>query len=196
MNEEKLLLIGCGILKSEVRRLIEKNRWPVETVFLDSSLHIDFAKLQKKLTRALVRHQGRNLIVFYGTCHPLMEKTLAAAGTFRTPGQNCVEILLGHELFTEELVKGAFFLFEDWARRCEQIILKTFGNHPNVAREIIQGDREYLLCIRTPCSGDFSAEAEAAGRIMGLPVRWMDVPLHHLESVLQRTITRKTGQTP
>ena len=195
MKAEKLLLIGCGILKREVRWLIEKNHWPVDTAFLDSALHIDFDKLLKKLTSALARHQGRNAIVFYGTCHPLMEKTLEEAGTFRTPGQNCVEILLGHELFTEELSKGAYFLFEDWARRWEHITTITFGNNPTVARDIFQGDRKYMLCLRTPCSSDFTAQAEQAGRMMGLPVRWMDVPLDHLESVLQTAITRKMGQT-
>ncbi|MGD9248803.1 MAG: DUF1638 domain-containing protein [Desulfobacteraceae bacterium] len=195
MKAEKLLMIGCGILKKEVRWLIEKNHWPVDTAFLDSALHIDFDKLLKKLTSALARHRGQKVIVFYGTCHPLMEKTLEKAATFRTHGQNCVEILLGHELFTEELSKGAFFLFEDWARRWEHITTKTFGSNLAVAREIFQEDRRYMLCLRTPCSGDFTAEAEQAGAMMGLPVRWMDLSLDHLESVLQAAITRKMGQT-
>jgi hypothetical protein len=195
MNEAKLLLIGCGILKREVRWLIEKNHWPVDTLFLDSALHTDFDKLSKCLTSALARNRGRNVIVFYGTCHPLMEKILGEAGTFRTPGQNCVEMLLGHARFTEELLKGAFFLFEDWARRWEKITLKTFGNSPNVARAIFQEDRKYFLGIRTPCSGDFKAKADAAGRMMDLPVRWMDVPLDHLEAVLQSLIMRKIKRT-
>jgi hypothetical protein len=195
MNEEQLLLIGCGILKREVRWLIEKNHWPVDTVFLDSALHTDFDKLSKCLTSALARHQGRKVIVFYGTCHPLMEKILGEAGIFRTPGQNCVEMLLGHALFTEELLKGAYFLFEEWARRWEEIALKTFGNSLNVARDIIQEDRKYFLAIRTPCSGDFKAKAEEAGRAMDLPLRWMDVPLDHLEAVLQALIMRKMTLT-
>jgi hypothetical protein len=195
MKAEKLLLVGCGILKKEVRWLIEKNHWPVDTAFLDSALHIDFEKLLKKLTSTLSRHQKRKVIVFYGTCHPLMEKALEEAGTFRTHGQNCVEILLGHKLFTEELSKGAFFLFEDWARRWEHLTTKTFGDNLTVARDIFQGDRKYMLCLRTPCSGDFTAEAEQAGAMMGLPIRWLDVPLDHLESVLQTAIARKKGQT-
>ena len=196
MTKDKLLLIGCGILKKEFRWLIEKNKWPVDTIFLVSSLHIDFEKLSKKLTAALAKYQGRSIIVFYGCCHPLMEKILEQAKTFRTTGQNCVDMLLGNKLFTEELSKGAYFLFEDWARRWETITLKTFGNNPEVARDIFQGDRKYLLCLRTPCSGDFKAEAEAAGRMAGLQLRWMDVSLDHLESILQAAITRKMGETP
>ena len=131
------------------------------------------------------------MIVFYGACHPLMEKILDAAGTFRTEGQNCVEMLLGPERFTAELEQGAFFLLEEWARSWERIVTATFGTNWDVIREMYQGDRNYLLCISTPCSGDFRAEAEEAGRLVGLPLRWLDVSLDHLESVLQEAINRK-----
>ena len=185
-----LLLLGCGILHKELRFLIQKNSWPVETFFLDSALHIDFDKLYLALTSALQQHAGRDVIVFYGACHPLMEQILASAGRFRTTGQNCVEMLLGAELFTRELEQGAFFLLEDWARRWERIVTATFGTNREVIREIYQGDRAYLLCISTPCSADFRAEAEQAGRLVGLPLRWLAVSLDQLETVLQDAINR------
>jgi hypothetical protein len=100
-------------------------------------------------------------------------------------------MLLGNELFTDELDQGAFFLLEDWARRWNHIVFKTFGKYPQVIRTIFQSDRRYLLGIRTPCSGDFKVQAEEAGRMVDLPLRWMDVSLDHLESVLQATITRR-----
>lgn len=103
MDKEKLLLIGCGILKKEIRWLIEKNRWPVEPIFLVSALPVDFEKLSHGLTSALDKYQERNSIVFYGCCHPLMNTMLEDANTFRTPGQNCIDILLGHTVFSEEL---------------------------------------------------------------------------------------------
>lgn len=184
------LLLGCGILQKEIRFLIEKNGWPLDTHFLDSALHIDFGKLSLALTSALKRHAERETIVFYGACHPLMEKILVSANTFRTEGQNCVEMLLGTDLFTKELEQGAFFLLDEWARRWERIVTATFGTNKEVIREIYQGDRSYLLCLSTPCSGDYKAEAEEAGRLVGLPQRWLDVSLDHLESVLQSTIDR------
>jgi hypothetical protein len=131
------------------------------------------------------------VIVFYGACHPLMEKILDSAGTFRTGGQNCVEMLLGDGLFTAELEQGAFFLLEEWARCWERIVTATFGTNWDVIREMYQGDRNYLLCISTPCSGDFRGEAEEAGRLVGLPLRWMEISLDHLETVLQEAINRK-----
>lgn len=186
-----LLLLGCGILRKEIRFLMEKNGWPLELHFLDSALHIDFDKLSLSLKATLDHHAEREKIVFYGACHPQMETILAASGTFRTAGQNCVEMLLGPEQFSAELEQGAFFLLEEWAHRWEKIVTATFGTNLEVIREIYQSDRNYLLCISTPCSDDFRGEAEAAGRLVGLPLRRLDVSLDHLEMVLQKAIDRK-----
>ncbi len=195
MHGERLLLLGCSILGREIRWLIEKNGWPMDVLFLDSALHIDLEKLFQNLTKALADNQGRNIIVFYGACHPLLEKILSEAKTFRTMGQNCVDMLLGNALFTEELSNGAFFLLEDWALRWNHIVSKTFGKNAEVIRAIFQLDRKYLLGVKTPCSGDFTREAEEAGQMAGLPPRWMDVSLDHLESVLQNAITLKIKET-
>jgi hypothetical protein len=196
MTKNRFLLVGCGILEKDIRYLAEKNGWPLDTDFVDSTLHIDFGKLKEQLTDALNRHRGRDIIVFYGACHPLIDQMLEAAGTYRTEGQNCVEMLLGHDVFEQELSQGAFFLLEDWARRWDHILSSTFDNNLQVAREIFQSERKYLLCLRTPCSGDFEAEAEEAGRKVGLPVKWMDVSLDHLESVIQAAIDRKARRRP
>ncbi len=194
MNENRLLLIGCGILQKETEWLIKKNNWDLDTVFLDSAFHVNFEKLSNALTGALAKYNGRDIIVFYGACHPLMDKTLENAKTFRTMGQNCIDMLLGNKLFMDELVKGAYFLIEDWAIRWDQIITITFGTNKEIIRDIFQGDRKYLLCIRTPCSGDFAAEAEAASNMIGLPLKWRDATLDHFESTLQAAINRKTRE--
>ena len=191
MAEGRCLLLGCGILQQEVRFLIEKNGWPLDTDFLDSSLHVNFEALASALQGGLARHAGREVVVFYGSCHPRMEQMLDAAHTFRTEGQNCVEMLLGRDRFMEELTNGAFFLLEDWALRWDEAIGKTFGDKPEVVREIFQLSSKYLLCLRTPCSGDFEQAAREVGIKVGLPLRWMDVGLDDLEAVLRQAIERK-----
>ena len=196
-TEARLLLVGCGILRKEIRHLIARNDWPLDTVFLDSSLHSDLGQLQARLQEALSRARGHEVIVFYGTCHPLMDTILSDAQLFRTVGQNCAEMLLGKGLFDQELESGAFFLMEEWARRWTQITFKTFGTENlQVIRDIYRGDRTYMLCLRTPCSDDFEAMAQAAGDMVGLPIRWMDVPLDHLQHVLEDAIARKRGESP
>ncbi len=191
-SDDRVLLVGCGILRREILHLIEKNHWPLDTMFLDSSLHCDLKRLENRLHSALSRTRDRNTIVFYGTCHPLMDQMLEAARTFRTVGQNCAEMLLGKARFTEELGNGAFFLLEDWARRWEQITFKTFGTTKvEVIREIYRGDRKYMLCLKTPCSASFETEAARVSDLTGLPLRWLSVTLGHLEMVLRVALERK-----
>ncbi len=192
-QNNKLVLISFGILKKEIAFLIRKNNWPVEPYFLNSSLHIDFEKLSGSLYAALSKYKNRETIVFYGACHPLMERILENSKTIRSQGQNCAEMLLGKTLFNEELSKGAYFLLEDWARRWDDILEKTFGSNPGVIKEIFRGDRTYLLALRTPCSGNFESGAQHVAETVGLPLRWRDVSLDHLESVLKQTIFLKLG---
>jgi hypothetical protein len=42
--------------------------------------------------------------------------------------------------------------------------------------------------VRTPCSGDFTALAEAAAAEVGLPLEWTTVDLAHLEGVVLETL--------
>lgn len=192
----RLLLLGCGILKKEVAWLIEKNGWPMDTVFFGAALHNEFDKLSNSLTHALDKYRDRETIVFYGACHPLMDTMLDHAHTFRTEGQNCVEMVLGREVFQREVEGGAYFLLEDWAVHWRHVTDAAFGHRREVMREIFQMDRSSMLAMTTPCSGDFSAAARDASEEVGLPLRWMDVSLDHLEAVLRAAVTRKLGERP
>ncbi len=185
---ESTLLIGCGILDKEIRHLIAVNDWPVETVFLPSGLHVDFGRLKSSLEQAIAHYAGRRILIFYGACHPLMDQILTDARTVRTPGQNCVDIYLGHDLFCQELAAGAFFLFEDWARHWQQIVGAVMPGNPEIMRSIFRSAHEYLLAIRTPCSADFSAEARLASEMTSLELRWLDVGLERLEATLATTL--------
>jgi hypothetical protein len=189
-------MVGCGILRKEVDALIRKNGWNVETRFLDSALHNYLDKLSTELGAALEANerQGRESIVFYGSCHPLMERILQQHHTVRTRGQNCIVMLLGFERFMAELARGAYFLLEDWALSWEPMITKCFGSNPTVVREIFHSSHKMMIAIRTPCSGDFTAAAEAAARFVDLPLEWMDANLDHLESVLADAIARKARE--
>ncbi len=187
--ENRPVLISCGILKREIKMLVQKNQWAVKLRFLDSSLHIDFDRLHKVLTGALSKERGQKKVLVYGTCHPRMDDLLLDAHAARTPGQNCVELLMGKERFTEELSRGAFFLFEDWARRWEEISYRYFKNW-EVMREIFQDAHRYILCIRTPCSTNFETDARELSEWLGLPLVWEDFDLNQLEKTLQTSISR------
>ena len=191
MSDKPLLILGCGIFTKEIKALIEKNRWAVETAFLDSALHNYLDKLAKGLAGSMAKRRDHDVVVFYGCCHPLIDRMVAEAGCRRVVGQNCVEMLLGRQRFDAELEQGAFFLLEEWALRWPVITRELYGKNPEILREVFGGDRSYILAVRTPCSGDFIAAAEAAAETVGLPLRWTDAGLEHLEEVLREAIGRR-----
>ena len=195
--ERPLTMVGCGILRKETDYLIRKNGWNVAAHYLDSALHNYFDKLASQLDTALdaEERQGRDSIVFYGSCHPLMDRLLERHHTVRTQGQNCIVMLLGYERFMAELEKGAYFLLEDWALTWEPMLTEAFGKNLAIIREIFHSSHKSIIAIRTPCSGDFTAAAEAAARFIDLPLRWMDADLSHLEAVLEQAIAEKLSQS-
>ena len=75
------------------------------------------------------------------------------------------------------------------------MITKAFGTNLAVVREIFHSSHRFMLAVRTPCSGDFTAAAEAAARFVDLPLRWMDADLAHLEAVLSEALAEQQGRT-
>ena len=192
-SPQPLVMVGCGILHKEVDYLIRKNGWNIETRFLDSALHNYLNKLSGHLHAALdtSARQGRETLVFYGCCHPRMEAILDHHHTVRTRGQNCITMLLGYEPFMAALQQGAYFLLEDWALTWQPMITQCFGANLNVIREIFHSSHKYIVAVRTPCSSNFTAAAEAAAAFVDLPLVWMDSDLSHLEAVLASAIFLK-----
>lgn len=190
MAERPLLLVGCGIFRKEVEALIRKNGWRVETRFEDSALHNHLNRLSARLEESLqaAAREGRRPVVFYGCCHPRMDPILRRYEATRTQGQNCIAMILGYERFMAELSRGAYFLAEDWALMWDPMVRACFGDNLEVIRDIFHGSHRLMLALRTPCSADFGAAAEAAARLVDLPLEWMDVGLGALEAVLSAAI--------
>lgn len=184
-------LISCGIFKKEIQFLAEKKKWSVNLKFLDSSLHIYFDKLSKSVTGALSRAPDKNKVLVYGHCHPMIDEMAKDGNAIRTPGQNCVELLLGKKRFTRELSKGAFFLFEDWAKRWNKISYKYFGDW-EILREVFQDAHNYILCIETPCSEGFKKEAENVSHRTGLPLVWESFELDRLEKIIEHSLSESS----
>ncbi|PKK88892.1 MAG: hypothetical protein CVV64_16745 [Candidatus Wallbacteria bacterium HGW-Wallbacteria-1] len=181
-------LVGCGILGKEVEALVSKNGWPIQCYFSCSSLHVNFHALRDNLEKSLRLHRDENPKVFYGACHPLMDTILESHHTIRTRGQNCIEMLLGANMFQKELAAGAFFLLEDWAHSWKKVISRGIGSDPGLWKEIFCSQHKYVLALRTPCSDDFSDRAETFSLAVGLPLQWADTDLTHLEAALRDLI--------
>ena len=192
-TSDQLVMVGCSILRKEVDSLIKKHQWQMETHYLDAALHSYIDKLSTELNKALVEEEqkGKNTLVFYGACHPNMDKKIASHHTCRTQGQNCIVMLLGYEHFMEELSQGAFFLLEGWAQDWEEVLNNSFNGNLSIIREIFHSSHKYILALRTPFSGGYIEAAEKAAAFVDLPLRWLDVDLQELEAVMIEVVDEK-----
>lgn len=186
MNAPRPLLLGCGILRREVRLLCERHGWTFERRWLSPALHGRPLQLDRSLSLALAAHADRDVVVMYGCCSLQMDALVNRPGVRRMDRQNCLSMLLGEDEFAREVQAGAYFLLEEWTADWAEQLRQAFGTRDlDLVREIFRSDREYLLALRTPCSGDYALAARAAAETIGLPLRWRDCGLEHLERALR-----------
>ena len=196
-DDAPTLLVGCGILSREIRALTAARPERIGVELLPPSLHIDYDALAHSLGCCLAKHSSRRMVVFYGACHPRIDAIVGTAPcAVRTPGQNCLAMLLGQERFDRELAGGAFFLLEALARGFDGMLARTFGTAGPTTRAIFQAAHTHVLAIRTPCSGDFTEAAARAADLVGLPLRWTDASLDHLDAVLGRSFDLLRASAP
>lgn len=185
----KIHLVGCGILRKEIHFLLQSFPAEFKQVYYDSALHCDLTQLSKVLHATLAKHPPTQTLIFYGSCHPLLDQWLDQKSMHRIPGQNCVAMLLGYDRFMHKLGQGSFFLLEDWAKRWQDIVFKTMGTHKkNIIQRFYREHHTHLLALRTPCSGNYEIEAEEAAELVGLPLEWMDVDLDHFRDLLWQNL--------
>lgn len=182
------LVIGCGVLRGELQALARARGAELELRLLGPAMHVDLSLLERALVTQLEKVAPEPAKVFFGACHPRLDTHLTAHGARRTRGTNCLEMLLGPERYEAELARGAYFLLEPWARQWAPTLRRTFGDRPELIRDVFRGAHSCVLAIRTPCSGDFTAQAEAAAALVGLPLEWADATLDHLGGVLDELL--------
>lgn len=112
-------LISCGILRKEIKKLIESNSLRVEPYFLDASLHTNYSKLGRKLTQAIEecsKDELRGIIVVYGDlCHPKIKEIIGThKNVFKVDALNCIDCLLGGKLLDIDPNHDYFYLSPGW----------------------------------------------------------------------------------
>lgn len=180
-------LLACAVLEREVRTVLADADLDLEPRFLDPALHEATDRLPAAVAEAL-DHPGA--VVCCGLCHPALERTVKAGGGVRTCALNCLELLLGRERYRAEAAAGTYFLPEAWARDWLTYARRVFGPGDRALRALMRSECTSLLALRTPCSGEFEAEARAVAEFTGLPLRWADADLVPLREALEQAAGR------
>jgi hypothetical protein len=189
---DKSICIACSIFKSELEELTARGEVDFPVRYLDSMLHMDPAKLHRKLD-SLLRGElknGKRVILLYGNCHPHMMEQESLPRVCRVKGMNCPEILLGREAYRNLRREGAFILLPEWTMRWREIFETELGLEEKVAKDFMQDMHSKLLYLD---SGNISVPAEhlmALSDYTGLS--WEVIPIgpDHLLAAIREALMR------
>ncbi len=186
------LCIACSIFRREIEALQASGRLDLSVEFLNSMLHLVPEELESKLLEALQSARagdpGREIAMVYGDCCGHMETFAAQAGTARTGGINCCEIVLGSETYRRLRKEGAFFFMPEWTLRWKAVLKSQLGLLGPEAKTFMREMHTRLIYLDTGLIPVPRAELDEASEFLGLPVEILAVSLDPLLASLNQVV--------
>lgn len=108
-KNDKICLVSCSVLKSELQKLVKEGKLDVDLVFVSKSFHVDYAlveqNLRKVLEHTLKRYPGRVVVVYGDLCmgqYNEMKRLMEEYGVAKVDALNCIDCQLGGKGKIEE----------------------------------------------------------------------------------------------
>lgn len=125
----KRVLIGCSILKDEIRKIMEETCLKNDIVYIDAALHVDLDILQQALTQKLngLEDNSQPVILVGNKCHPDIQKITEQYNGKIIQAANCIELLLGDKIKEFDQEAKTFYITSGWLARWRDIFVKGLG---------------------------------------------------------------------
>ncbi len=190
-QEKPVLLLGCGIFKREFALLPVALRSGFHPVFLDSMLHMEPARLDLILKKALGKTDAGQVVLAFGDCSPHLPDFDNHARTVRVVGCNCCEIWLGRQRYRELRKEAVFFLMPEWAQRWEHIIRDELGlKTKELARDFMAQTMRRAVYIDTGVMPVPTGTLEDFSGYTALPMTVEKVGPEHFLAALESALRR------
>lgn len=186
------IICGCSVLREEIESL-RKTLWPDWTArYLSSMLHMKPAELTCQLDACTTEElsAGNRVVLVYGDCCHAVDRIEKTLGVARTRGVNCCEMLLGREMYKSLMKDGAFFLLPEWTRRWEEVFTHELGLSQENAQDLMQEMHTRLLYLDTGIEPVPSDSIASCSAYCGLPVEIRQIPLTHLQMLIEDAMDR------
>ncbi len=125
---KKISVVCCSVVRREVESILANDFPELETIFLDSMLHMHPEKLGKTLEKTLEKLNSPALII-YGDCSPEIHSIENRHICARTPGINCCDLILGQKRYRSNRNERSFLLLPEWTSRWKQVFQQELGFH-------------------------------------------------------------------
>ncbi len=191
----KVKVLACSIFRDEIEALLKKPGLFLDLSYLDSILHLKPEILRRLMDERLteMHADGSAVFILFGECHAFMDKDESRGWTGRSPGINCVEILLGSETYHRLRAEGDFFIIREWALRWKEVFRDGLGLNEANARSLMRESHSRLLYLDTGIKPPPLEMLEEFSAYVGLPYAIMGLTLEFLQKSLEEGIERLRG---
>ena len=189
----RTLIIACGALIVELRRVIELNGWDqFEITGIPAEFHITPDKITGAVEAKIrwARSRYRNILVGFGDCgtRGALDEMLAREGVDRIEGAHCYAFYAGLDKFDamQDVEPGTFYLTDFLARHFEAFSVRGLGldKHPELKSAYFGNYTRVVYLAQSP-DAERIARAETIALWFGLPFEVRETGLAGLERFLR-----------
>jgi Protein of unknown function (DUF1638) len=183
-------VIACGALALGVRRIADRNGWPVDVHPLPALLHNRPDQLSAAVEAELARLRDRydEMVVAYADCGTY--GALDGLGVRRLAGDHCYDVL-DREAVRAALAEepGTYLLTDFLARSFEHTVVRSLGldRHPELRDAYFAHYTRVLWLAERETSANRAA-AERAAELLGLRLEVRPVGDEGLERALAELV--------
>ncbi|MDA8033854.1 MAG: DUF1638 domain-containing protein [Actinomycetota bacterium] len=179
----RTVVVSCGALALQIRRIAARRGWDLEIRPLPAQLHN-----RPERIRAAVDGAGPADVVAYADC--------GTAGGLddlpRLPGSDCFELSCGapHD-------PGTFYLTDFLVRGFDRLVWRGLGldRHPELRDDYFGNYRRAVWLAQAP-TPELRGRAAAAATRLGLAIEEVEVGDTRLEAALAALLDRPAGRPP
>jgi len=190
MSPDRVLVLACGALATELLDVVKRNRLDQVTVeFLPSRLHNAPALIPEAVSRRLASGGYDRAIVGYGDCGTAgaLDAVLERFGAERLPGAHCYEFFSTRSVFAsfQDNAPGTFYLTDFLVRHFDRVVWASLGldRHPKLL-ETYFGSYQRVLYLSQFDDPDMVLEAQRCADRLGLDFEHHHVGMGDLETSL------------
>lgn len=190
VEKKEIRGIACSIFQKEIEILIAQERITIPFEFIDSELHMKPLELKDVLKRKL----KPQCLVCYGKCEPNLDQSPDNNNIIKTEGLNCVEIILGKELYRKLRRDGNFFLMPEWTLKWERIFKELLGlSDQALARQFMNEMHSNMLYVNTGIVPLPYETLKNISEYFDINVDVLNIDLTSLESTINKALNQKTN---
>lgn len=192
---KKTVCIACSIFKKEIEGIKNDVTFDADCVYHSSMLHMHPDELDIKLKADKKKYlsENKNILLLYGDCSPNINNIEDNKNVLRTPGVNCIEILLGKKQYRKLNREGAFFLMPEWTLRWKEVFQTELGLNSEIAPDFMREFHRKIVYLDTGYLKVPLKQIDAIEKYTGLKVKVLKTDTKKLVENINKSLTKFTN---